>query len=790
MDEFNIPESINAPGSRIVAACKRQARNVAEEILQNELLSPRRSDAEEIFPIVLPLVQRLNDSDWAWVLDLILKYDPDILLATDRDGQTALSWAADYAEIKSVQRLLQTKQIPRNDMVKALLQVGGKCRWLKFDSDSSSAADRVIRLLIENGVDVARRYEGAIPLTHAVQLESVYVVEWLCRNSSSLVPEAFTSRDDEGRSPLSIAVLNKHDWAIVLLLNTGHYDRDHDNYGRTPLYWLLQSKMEETQKRKLAKILIWKEAHYDVRGVFFKTDELGGVQEPEGDMHVDPGMLNQYHKNDGLTLLSHAAQLNEEKVIRTILKISGIEADAPNRDSTTPLHVALVGNKTEAAKALMEADKSTFKRLISDSRRDDGAIGLLKRLLELGYDVNREMDKGQPLHMSALELAQGNLQLMCLIIPYCAGLKCLTISKDDWFELGARHAASRGRTWPRTGTESGLLVKRGGNGELEIKFEDLETVTPSPCCPNNDRINSEISILVHRDRDTWRNPAEYPPEQYECCGRQWRSYHISLEFPSRDREDRKLLLGIEWTMEATENGEPGRVLYSSTLPKVWLPRNLIEFLDEFLKELSSQWQRVCGDVDQRMISNRLNSQSPNSSRSSLFNELEKDYVYLAKLRAALSLHIEDVRRQFPASRRDYFDHIHLGDSIERLQETTINKLDQFEQVVTGILQLQFARASINEAATIRRITLVTFVYLPLMFSASLFGMNVNALENNPDWRWYLLFAGASFLVTFGIYYYPFTGIWLPQSSGTRALVSTSFLNRRKVARARSSGSAV
>lgn len=143
----------------------------------------------------------------------------------------------------------------------------------------------------------------------------------------------------------------------------------------------------------------------------------------------------------------------------------------------------------------MEADKSTFKRLISDSRRDDGAIDLLKRLLELGYDVNREVGKGQPHQMSVLELAQGDLQLMCLIISYGAGLECLTIPKDVWFEMNARHATSGSRTWFRTGTESGLLVKCGEDRGFEFKFEDLETVTPFPCCPNNDRIDSEESIL-------------------------------------------------------------------------------------------------------------------------------------------------------------------------------------------------------------------------------------------------------------------------------------------------------
>jgi len=31
---------------------------------------------------------------------------------------------------------------------------------------------------------------------------------------------------------------------------------------------------------------------------------------------------------------------------------------------------------------------------------------------------------------------------------------------------------------------------------------------------------------------------------------------------------------------------------------------------------------------------------------------------------------------------------------------------------------------------------------------SLFGMNVNILQNYPDWRWYILFGGGFLLITF------------------------------------------
>lgn len=526
MDEFDTPETANAPESaesKLVTACGRKEWNVAEEVLQNEIFSPRHSGAED-FPIVFPFVQRLDDDAWERALNFILNHFPGTLLAKDRNGRTVLSHAAGCGEIRSVQRLLETKQIPTSDMVEALFCVG------RHRPLNSEAEDKVIQLLIENGVDVSKKHDGVIPLTHAVQLGCVYVVDWFCRNSSTLAPEAFTSQDDQGRSPLSISVLDKHDWAIVPLLNTGYYDGDHDSHGRTPLYWLLQSEREETQKRKLAEILIWKEAH-DNRGVYFGLEPFEitshGVQEPTSALHVDPEILNQY-QNEGLSLLSHAVRSNEGEVIRTILKIPGIQVDAPNKDSTTPLQVALIENKTAAAKALIDADISTFKMLINE-----GAMDLLQKLLELGYDVNREVDKGRPLlhyvlentnenaaekllgiilnpergkrledvnqpdgrQRTALQLAEGKLQLMRLLLSYGADLERSTMQKHDWLFMYCLHTPSRNHALRWESATSALLLKRWGDGGIEVEFGDLSEMKIFPCCPGSSSFNSEASIL-------------------------------------------------------------------------------------------------------------------------------------------------------------------------------------------------------------------------------------------------------------------------------------------------------
>lgn len=89
---------------------------------------------------------------------------------------------------------------------------------------------------------------------------------------------------------------------------------------------------------------------------------------------------------------------------------------------------------------------------------------------------------------------------------------------------------------------------------------------------------------------------------------------------------------------------------------------------------------------------RLKGHSADSSRSALFDKLEKDYVYLAQLRAALSRHVEDVRRVSLKYCNDYkYPSTDLDEGIERFHQTTIKQLDQFEQVTTGILQLVSVR---------------------------------------------------------------------------------------------------
>ncbi|KAI8948520.1 hypothetical protein F4801DRAFT_556456 [Xylaria longipes] len=100
------------------------------------------------------------------------------------------------------------------------------------------------------------------------------------------------------------------------------------------------------------------------------------------------------------------------------------------------------------------------------------------------------------------------------------------------------------------------------------------------------------------------------------------------------------------------------------------------------------------------------------------------------------------------------------DSREKIKslETHRVALRELVERSQSIIQLEFNLASILEARkststnrSLKRLTWVTFVFLPLLFVASLFGMNVDILSNDPSWWWYFPVAGGFTLLTFGVW---------------------------------------
>ncbi|PYH93309.1 hypothetical protein BO71DRAFT_484674 [Aspergillus ellipticus CBS 707.79] len=78
-------------------------------------------------------------------------------------------------------------------------------------------------------------------------------------------------------------------------------------------------------------------------------------------------------------------------------------------------------------------------------------------------------------------------------------------------------------------------------------------------------------------------------------------------------------------------------------------------------------------------------------------------------------------------------------------------LTDIEQVARELQQIELAWISISEAASVKRLSWITFIFLPLISTSSLLGMNVDILEDNPNWTWYLVLAALSLILTVAIW---------------------------------------
>jgi Mg2+ and Co2+ transporter CorA len=95
----------------------------------------------------------------------------------------------------------------------------------------------------------------------------------------------------------------------------------------------------------------------------------------------------------------------------------------------------------------------------------------------------------------------------------------------------------------------------------------------------------------------------------------------------------------------------------------------------------------------------------------------------------------------------------VAQTIEHFAQVVNLRIDKLDSISTALIQLEFNLTSIREAQksttlnrSMKRLTWVTFIFLPLTFVSGLFGMNVDVLKANPPWWWYIVFA----VVTLGL----------------------------------------
>ncbi|KAF2825893.1 hypothetical protein CC86DRAFT_324609 [Ophiobolus disseminans] len=254
-------------------------------------------------------------------------------------------------------------------------------------------------------------------------------------------------------------------------------------------------------------------------------------------------------------------------------------------------------------------------------------------------------------------------------------------------------------------------------------------------------------------------------------------------------------LRIAWRTASTWGTDNKTVTTSSdhfsNLSNGWLPRDGPDFFAHFLDELGKRWRKVCDLADQHLTDCRLDQPQAKGESRELISRLAQDAQTWADLRRKLKDHVRTAQ-EFVKIHGHRSDNQDLNNLIEDLGLTNGRRIDQLEQAVRDLLQLEFAWVSINEAyrstslaTSMKRLSWVTFIFLPAMFASSLFGMNVSILKDDPDWRWFLIAGAICLSSTMGAWLifkcYPIEA-WLQEKVGQRLPSATKSIQVRRASK--------
>lgn len=108
----------------------------------------------------------------------------------------------------------------------------------------------------------------------------------------------------------------------------------------------------------------------------------------------------------------------------------------------------------------------------------------------------------------------------------------------------------------------------------------------------------------------------------------------------------------------------------------------------------------------------------------------------------LSFVVEDQETHSPALRR-------LLASMEqavRAASITLKDKSVIEQAIIGEMAIEESKKSIQEALAVKRLTQLAFVFIPLSYVSSVFGMNISEMSGNGPKLWVFLATSFSILV--------------------------------------------
>ncbi|KAF5611242.1 ankyrin repeat-containing protein, partial [Fusarium sp. NRRL 25303] len=556
------------------------------------------------------------------------------------------------------------------------------------------------------------------------------------------------TRDMNGHTPLTLALKKGFESTVNLLLDMEDIDLGLDGHGRMPLSMAFESGqltiaskiLNATRRRNPSKtnqtLLSWAS----------QNDERDVVRQINNLSTINPNLQD----GDGDTPLSKAAERGNLSMVRLLLENSGVDVNSKNKDGSTPMSRAAMNQHQNVVQLLAAKDNVTLHSIIRAGNQP-----LTHYLVSCDIDLNLKDTHG----LTALHIAIISRQLQIFEMLLLGGadidakdgtgrtplILAAQYTLRDFVELLlSRSACMKGiqiRDWQRIynchSPESNLYVSERAGGRYQVQFIDtkrtlqyepevvrnLIQVSSFTACSSFLIRHKLQNILPKSNKHIYTAKAFTQQDSLAAVAVAVWVPHTRMFTQSSGWDE----CGIAWTIgDIVEDlGFGQKTKYHiSMLPDGWIPQNGIDFFQQLILHLTARWSELCTGAEDHLSERRM-KQLQEKGRLEIINDLAGDAKNLAELRRCLRTQVLEAKifvEDYGRSQGVDVD----GQAFKTIESFAKidNLLQELDQTIRDLLQLEFAWVSINEAhkstslaTSMKRLSWITFIFLPAMFTS-------------------------------------------------------------------------
>ncbi|WP_264376206.1 ankyrin repeat domain-containing protein [Wolbachia endosymbiont (group B) of Idaea aversata] len=403
----NLEAKDNNDNTPLHNACNNGHFNVAKYLIEKGA-SLKAKNKDNKTP--LELVEQKGYTDIVEILKQTqLNLDRELLIAVEKE---------DLGKVRD--------NIRRGANVNAQSRLGWVSVFWAIQKDNLN----IVKLLINNGADInAKDNESWMPLHWAVQLGSLDVVKYLVERGANI--NALTA---DGRTPLDLAA-QKNRVNVIEFLKKAQLDLDKElltavqdgdlnkveglaNQGaglntKGSNDWTLLHFAVFSNKFDIVKFLLDKNANIKAKDVYGNTP-LHVAAQYDSKLEIVEFLLDRNASgindvnNNGSTPLHLAIQGNKPSTVKLLLN-KGANINAKDKDGKTPLDLAVQEGYTDIIQIIEQVQSDLDKELLTAVQNGD--LNKVKSLISRNANVNtRDKYSWTPLHWAAykghLEVAE------------------------------------------------------------------------------------------------------------------------------------------------------------------------------------------------------------------------------------------------------------------------------------------------------------------------------------------------------------------------------------------------